>query len=230
MLACPAGEPDLKRRKTAQKKSELASAGVASMDTSTMQMSFSDRARAAVLGAHIGDALAFPFHWYYSYDILQKHMDQYYKQDSNGWVHGFQKVCRQISVPSFTVDVLRFMASSSSNIPTLSSNYAACAFSAFELPNPNCRFQILPVGQLLESIEHRSRSRQVQRQPHSLGHKRNPLPPQLTVSTCSMCRLLYQFGKMSQHQTSTHVELPHILSLHNKGLERPLSPFSCAAC
>lgn len=57
-----------------------------------MQMSFSDRARAAVLGAHIGDALAFPFHWYYSYDILQKHMDQYYKQDSNGWVHGFQKV------------------------------------------------------------------------------------------------------------------------------------------
>lgn len=85
-----AGEPGLKRRKTA------VAAGADAMDTTAVHVAFTDRARAAILGAHVGDALAFPFHWYYSYNILQQHMDKYYKQDSHGWVHGFQQVHEEL--------------------------------------------------------------------------------------------------------------------------------------
>jgi len=53
---------------------------------------FASRTRGAILGAHIGDALAFPYHWYYSYDILKEHMAQYYQPDENGWAHGYREV------------------------------------------------------------------------------------------------------------------------------------------
>ena len=55
-------------------------------------VAYGARVRAAMLGAHIGDAFAFPYHWYYSYDILQKHMDEYYQPDDNGFVYEYKEV------------------------------------------------------------------------------------------------------------------------------------------
>lgn len=56
----------------------------ATVDTEAANRDLSARIRGAMIGMHIGDSLAFPFHWYYSFDILKQHIEQYYPSDGPG--------------------------------------------------------------------------------------------------------------------------------------------------